>query len=52
MEISSLVEFMEWNWLAGAVGQLGHRDALVSNIGSLLDPVQTGVPVPESGPSP
>jgi len=46
MEHSSIVKFIEWNWL-GATGQLGTRDAVVSNLGSLLDPAATGVPVPE-----
>jgi hypothetical protein len=27
-------------------GQLGHRDRVVSNIGSLLDPAAAGVAVP------
>jgi hypothetical protein len=46
MEISSLVAFLEWNWLDGAVGQLGRRDTVVANLGSLLDGRQTGVQVP------
>ena len=46
MEHSSIVKFVEWNWL-GATGQLGARDAVVSNIGSLLDPTKTGVTVPQ-----
>jgi phospholipase C len=37
MELTSIVKFIEWNWL-GATGQLGARDALVANLGSLLDP--------------
>ncbi len=37
MEHSSIVKFIEWNWL-GAVGQLQARDAEVNNLGSLLDP--------------
>jgi phospholipase C len=45
MEHSSIVRFIEWNWL-GAAGQLGARDATVANLGSLLDPAKTGVPVP------
>jgi len=45
MEHSSIVKFIEWNWL-GATGQLGARDAVVANIGSLLDPAKTGLPVP------
>ena len=39
-------KFLEWNWSAGQTGQLGHRDTIVSNIGSLLDGVETGTPVP------
>ncbi len=46
MEHSSIVKFIEWNWL-GATGQLGTRDAEVNNLGSLLDPAATGTPVPE-----
>ena len=46
MEHSSIVKFIEWNWL-GNTGQLGTRDAEVNNLGSLLDPAATGVPVPE-----
>ncbi len=45
MEHSSIVRFIEWNWL-GATGQLGARDAVVNNIGSLLDPSATGTVVP------
>jgi phospholipase C len=47
MEHSSIVKFLEWNWLGGETGQLGTRDAVVNNIGSLLDPAETGTPVPE-----
>jgi phospholipase C len=46
MEHSSIVKFIEWNWLDGATGQLGTRDAVVNNIGSLLDPAETGTTVP------
>jgi phospholipase C len=46
MEHSSLVKFLEWNY-TGRTGQLMARDALVNNIGSMLDPAQTGVAVPE-----
>jgi len=46
MEHSSIVKFIEWNWL-GATGQLKTRDAVVANLGSLLDPSATGTPVPE-----
>jgi phospholipase C len=45
MEHSSVVRFIEWNWLGGT-GQLGARDAVVNNLGSLLDPAATGVVVP------
>jgi phospholipase C len=46
LEHASIVRFIEWNWL-GATGQLQGRDAVVNNIGSLLDPARTGVAVPE-----
>ncbi len=46
LEHSSVVKFLEWNFL-GATGQLGARDTNVNNLGSLLDPATTGVPVPE-----
>ena len=46
MEHSSIVRFIEWNWL-GATGQLGTRDREVANIGSLLEPQATGVVVPD-----
>jgi hypothetical protein len=29
---------VEWNWLNGMTGQLNGRDAVVANIGSVLDP--------------
>jgi phospholipase C len=48
MEHSSLVKFIEWNFLGGKTGQLGTRDAVVNNIGSVLDPATTGVAVPEN----
>jgi phospholipase C len=47
MEHSSILKFIEWNFL-GATGQLAARDAVVNNIGSLLDPAATGAPVPEN----
>jgi phospholipase C len=47
LEHSSIVRFIEWNWLAKLTGQLAGRDATVSNIGSLLDPAATGTAVPE-----
>jgi phospholipase C len=37
MEHSSIVRFIEWNWL-GATGQLHGRDRTVHNLGSLLAP--------------
>jgi phospholipase C len=46
MEHSSVVRFLEYNFL-GPVGQLGHNDARVANLGSLLDPNTTGIHVPE-----
>jgi phospholipase C len=46
MEHSSIVAFVEWNWLGMKVGQLDARDAVVNNIGSMLDPTKTGVTVP------
>ncbi len=46
MEHSSIVKFIEWNWL-GDTGQLKTRDQEVNNLGSLLDPAATGVVVPE-----
>lgn len=48
MEHSSIVKFIEWNWLGGQTGQLGTRDKDVANIGSLLDPAATGAAVPEN----
>jgi phospholipase C len=47
MEHSSIVKFLELNFL-GHTGQLGGRDAQVANIGSLLDPAQTGIAVPDN----
>jgi phospholipase C len=47
LEHSSIVKFIEWNWLDEKTGQLGTRDAVVNDIGSLLDTTQTGVAVPE-----
>ena len=41
-----VVRFLEYNFL-GPVGQLAASDAKVRNIGSLLDPALTGIPVPE-----
>jgi phospholipase C len=48
MEHSSIVKFIEWNFLGQTTGQLGTRDTSVNNIGSLLDPAATGIPVPEN----
>ncbi|HEY4121546.1 MAG TPA: alkaline phosphatase family protein [Byssovorax sp.] len=45
LEHSSILRFLEWNFL-GATGQLGARDAAVANLGSLLDPAETGAVVP------
>jgi phospholipase C len=47
MEHSSIVRFLEYNFV-GAVGQLGHNDAKVNNIGSMLDPKATGIRIPEN----
>ena len=47
MEHSSIVKFIEWNWLGMQTGQLAGRDATVANIGSLLDPAATVTVVPE-----
>ena len=46
LEHSSIVKFIEWNW-TGQTGQLSGRDAVVGNLGSLLDPAATGTTVPE-----
>lgn len=49
MEHSSIVKFLEWNFTADhATGQLGARDAVVNNLGSLLDPTTVAVPVPSN----
>ena len=37
MEHSSIVKFIEWNWLGGKTWQLKGRDDAVANIGDLLD---------------
>ena len=47
MEHSSILKFIEWNWLGKTTGQLGNRDAQVNNIGSMLDASKTGIAVPE-----
>ncbi len=46
MEHSSIVKFIEWNFLGGKTGQLQTRDAVVNNVGSMLDPATTGATVP------
>ena len=46
MEHSSIVKFLELNY-TGNTGQLGARDAVVNNIGSLLDPATTGIAIPD-----
>lgn len=45
MDHSSIVKFLEYNFLPAA-SWLGAADARVNNIGSLLDPTRTGVPIP------
>jgi phospholipase C len=47
MEHSSIVKFVEWNWLS-QTGQLGTRDTVVANSGSVLDSSKTGASVPEN----
>lgn len=54
MEMSSLLKFIEWNWLHGAPlkglrernDPRGYRDVSVNNIGSLIDGDQAGAVVP------
>ncbi len=46
MEHSSIVKFLEWNWLGMQTGQLAGRDATVANLGSMLDATATVVAVP------
>lgn len=46
MEHSSIIKFIEWNWLNGETGQLNVRDKNVNSIGDLIDPEQAGVIVP------
>jgi phospholipase C len=46
LEHSSIVRLIELNFL-GATGQLGARDAVAGDLGSLLDPAQTGIVIPE-----
>jgi phospholipase C len=45
LEHSSVVRFLEWNFLT-STGQLDARDAVVNNLGSLLDASKTGLVVP------
>jgi phospholipase C len=47
LEHASIVKLIEWNWLGGQTGQLGARDTVANNLGSLLDPAATGAAVPE-----
>lgn len=47
MEHSSVVKFLEYNYLGGQTGQLGARDAQVNNIGSLIDPAVYGETIPD-----
>jgi phospholipase C len=46
LEHSSVVKFLELNF-TGKTGQLAARDVNVNNIGSLLDPAETGLVIPE-----
>jgi phospholipase C len=46
LEHSSIVSFVEWNWLGMQTGQLAGRDATVANLGSLIDPVAAGAVIP------
>jgi phospholipase C len=46
MEHSSVVKFIEWNWLNGKTGQLNTRDTDVNSIGDLIDPFEAGIEVP------
>jgi phospholipase C len=47
MEHSSIVRFLEWNFLGPShQGDLGARDLSVNNIGSMLDATAVGVAVP------
>jgi phospholipase C len=48
MEHSSIVKFLEWYFLGQKTGQLGGRDAVVNDLGSLIDPGASGVAVPEN----
>jgi phospholipase C len=46
MEHSSIIKFIEWNWLNGETGQLNTRDRNVNGIGDLIDPEVAGTIVP------
>jgi hypothetical protein len=54
MEMSSLLKFIEWNWLHAAPlkgfrerkDPRAYRDISVNNIGSLIDAVEAGGEVP------
>ncbi len=46
LEHSSIVKLIEYNFL-GETGQLQGRDTVVNNLGSLLDPAETGITIPE-----
>jgi phospholipase C len=46
-EHSSIVKLIEWNFLGQQTGQLAGRDAVVANLGDLLDPTATGTAVPQ-----
>jgi phospholipase C len=45
MDHSSIVKFLEYNFLPPDLW-VGQADARVNNIGSLLDPTTTGIPIP------
>src|SRR5262249_1983073 len=45
MDHASVVRFLEYNFVT-KTGLLGTSDALVNNLGSLLDPATTGIPIP------
>jgi phospholipase C len=47
MEHSSIVKFLELNF-TGKTGQLAARDAVVNNLGSLLDAKETGITIPDN----
>jgi phospholipase C len=47
MEHSSIVKFLELNF-TGKTGQLAARDAVVNNIGSLLDANEVGITIPDN----